>query len=271
MPKRKPAVSGLFYTDNKTELAKQVRHYIDTAEIDFKNKKSALEGVIAPHAGYIYSGYTAGYGYKLLNDAVKNDSEKPVFVIAGPAHRVALNQIALPESDVFVTPMGEASVDLELADLLKKNTGVIASEQAHLHEHSLETQLPFLQTICDNCTILPLVIGNCDKDYTAGVFEFLSQQKQRKLYFILSTDLSHFLSLEQAEKKDKKTIDFISSSKTATITSDMACGVNVLNGFLSFAEKNSYDIEKLHYSTSYEASHDKNRVVGYASFAIYHQ
>ncbi|MDE2389501.1 MAG: AmmeMemoRadiSam system protein B, partial [Betaproteobacteria bacterium] len=181
---RSPAVAGLFYPADARQLGQEVKHLLATARLhDLKPK-----ALIVPHAGYIYSGAIAASAYASLSSAAATIRR---VVLLGPAHRVAVHGLALSGVDAFETPLGSVKLDRELAAAITHLPQVTVSKEAHALEHSLEVQLPFLQSVLDDFTLLPLAVGMTSPEAVAQVLEQLWGGEETLI--VISSDLSHYL------------------------------------------------------------------------------
>lgn len=253
---RPAAVAGLFYPQNKTDL------YHQLSEILPQTSSTHPKALIVPHAGYIYSGTIAGQGYALLG---KGESFDRVCLF-GPNHRVPLEGCAVPENDFFSTPLGELSVDQKAIAALLKLPAVIASDAVHAQEHCLEVQLPFLQYLKINAPIVPVVVGECPASVVADMIEPLLSDP--KTLVIISTDLSHFHTYENARVIDAHT-DLKIMNADHDIKPTEACGCHALNGFLLAVKRQSMMIKKVALGNSGDTAGDKSRVVGYGCYVVY--
>jgi len=257
---RPPAVAKLFYSGDSLELASDVSRLLSQVNPQYLEPKA----LIVPHAGYIYSGKTAASGYKLLSN-LKHKISK--VVLLGPCHRVAVNGMALPDADYFATPLGDIPVNSESAALISNLSQVSISQHAHQDEHSLEVQLPFLQTQLVDFTLTPIVVGKCSSQLVAEVIEKLWGEEETLI--VISSDLSHFLDYQSAIKIDKITTLAIEQLNGELISADMACGSTAIKGLLKVVKQKRMKIKKIAQCNSGDTAGDKNRVVGYASYAIY--
>lgn len=259
MAVRPAAVAGLFYPGD----ARQLKDFICSALADaapvVAQSNCDPEAVIVPHAGYIYSGLTAAFAYAAL-------ARKPIrrVVVLGPAHRVAFYGIALPASDAFATPLGEVAIDRALRDQLNELPAAQINDAAHALEHSLEVQLPFLQVVLNDFTLLPLCIGATDPDVVTAAIELL--RGSADTLFVISSDLSHYHPYAEARRLDLATIDQIRSSHT--ISHEQACGATGINAMLPVARNHHLKPTLLDYRNSGDTAGDRDRVVGYASIAF---
>jgi hypothetical protein len=185
----------------------------------------------------------------------------------GPSHRVAFRGLAVPESDEFKTPLGNIPIDQKGIQLLADLPQVIASEQAHRDEHSLEVQLPFLQLILGEFTIIPLVVGEADRYEVAEVIKRLWGDEHTLI--VISTDLSHYHEYLDAKRIDRMTTDAILNLKPDLISYEDACGRNGLKGMLTVAEEKNLTVDMLDLRNSGDTAGDKSRVVGYGAYVIH--
>ncbi len=257
---RKPAVAGMFYPKEKEALQKMLTLFFQTVNQDksFQEKikdikAEDIHGLIVPHAGYIYSGRTAAYAYSLL----KKVKPKNILLL-GPNHTIPLSGISFADYEEWETPLGKINA-------VTKNhifSPFISYENnAHLKEHCLEVQLPFLQYFLKDFQIAPSIIGELTEGEIKS-FARLLKENFANYFIIISTDLSHYLSQNNAEKEDKKTINSIINFNPLNFN---ACGRFPLAVAVELCRLNRWQPKLLHYTTSAEASGDASRVVGYAS------
>ncbi len=194
MRTRTPAVAGLFYPGQEEALRELVEELLAQAPQQTQIQPKVL---VVPHAGYVYSGALAARAYGLLAD--RRAAIKRV-VLLGPAHRVWVPGLALPSDTAFATPLGVVGIDAELAAAVRDLPCVTTSDAAHAEEHSLEVQLPFLQTVLDDFTLLPLVVGGATPARVAAVLERVWGFDETLI--VISTDLSHFHDLSTARRID---------------------------------------------------------------------
>jgi len=257
---RPAAVADIFYTANGTELAAQVSDFMDADEVT----NIVPKALIVPHAGYIYSGGTAGKGFALVK---KLTAAVNKIVLIGPCHRVWIQGLAIPDCQYFETPLGKIEVDSKTLNELVKFPQVTISDQAHAQEHSLEVQLPFLQSIFDQFKLIPLVAGEVSEDAFIEVLEYLWGGEETLI--VISSDLSHFLDYDAAVAIDNKTSQAIESFEAGSINSDMACGSAGIKALLSLAKNKNLHVKTIHQCNSGDTAGDKDRVVGYGTYAIY--
>ena len=257
---REPAVAGVFYSGSKQILVDDVAQLLNATSV--VGIQAHPKAIIVPHAGYIYSGKTAAIAYARLASGRKTINR---VILLGPAHRVPINGLALPDVDYFATPLGRIQLDQEAILSLASLNQVIVSPAAHAHEHSLEVQLPFLQTVLDDFKLVPLVVGNATADEVAEVLDALWGGPETLI--VVSSDLSHYLPYGIAQAMDHKSVQTVISLK-GSLTHQQACGATPVNGLILSAKHNHLRPELLDLCNSGDTSGDKGRVVGYASFAF---
>ncbi|MDH3220375.1 MAG: AmmeMemoRadiSam system protein B [Gammaproteobacteria bacterium] len=260
MRTRAAAVAGYFYDANPGRLQNHINELLNAASADIEVIPDAL---IVPHAGYVYSGSTAAYAFRCL--LADPDQVKRVLLI-GPAHRVYISGMAIPSVDRFATPLGEVELDRNALDLISGLPGVEVSDEAHREEHSLEVQLPFLQTVLKDFTLVPVVVGAASADQVATVIDALADDPHTLI--VISSDLSHFLSYREAQRIDSATCAQIVAGST-TLSGKEACGARAINGLMASAAGRSHRVALLHACNSGDTAGTPDRVVGYAAFALY--
>jgi len=257
---RQPAVADAFYHGQKQILANDVKTLLDDARSNIDGDELSAKAIIAPHAGYIYSGATAASVYARLT--AKRDIIKRV-VLLGPVHRVAVRGLALPGVTAFATPLGEIPIDLDAVAAIEDMPQVIESTAAHAPEHSLEVQLPFLQAVLGDFKLLPLAVGNATPAEVAEVLEALWGGPETLI--VISSDLSHFHPYQAAQMIDSQTAQDILSLRH-TLSHEQACGGTPVNGLLLAAKQHQLQPHLIDMRNSGDTAGDKDRVVGYASF-----
>lgn len=255
---RNPAVAGAFYPGNRDVLANDINALLDSVMPNIGHMPP--KAIIVPHAGYIYSGQIAAIAYKRLA-AIRSKIKR--VVLLGPVHRVSVRGLALPGVDSFATPLGEVELDQDAIALLMGLKQVVVSPSAHAQEHSLEVQLPFLQTVLDDFKLVPLAVGDATPTEVAEVLEVLWGGTETII--VVSSDLSHYLPYDLAQSVDLLTVQNIIGMKEI-ITHQQACGGTPVNGLILAAKKHHLHPRLLDLCNSGDTSGDKNRVVGYASF-----
>jgi len=257
---REPAVAGLFYPENAKILGELLNDILNNAPA----RDITPRAIIAPHAGYIYSGEVAASAYKLL-EPLKDKIHR--VVILGPTHRVAVHGCAVSSADYFRTPLGDIPIDTKAVQALLANPNVQLSDMVHQEEHSLEVHLPFLQTVLDEFNLVPIAVGDMSANAVMELLEFFGDDPAT--FFVISSDLSHFHNYRTAQEIDQQTTTAIEQLQFDTITGEMACGTYPVNGLLKFAKKHNLHCKTLDLRNSGDTEGDKNRVVGYGAYAFY--
>jgi len=259
---RHPAVAGAFYPGQESILSNAVASLLATASLATDAPAQAPKAIIVPHAGYIYSGATAALAYARL--APVRQTIRRV-VLLGPVHRVPVRGLALPGVAAFATPLGNIEVDQVAVKAISALAQVVVSAAAHAQEHSLEVQLPFLQTVLADFKLVPLAVGDATAAEVAQVLDALWGGDETLI--VISSDLSHFLPYRAAQAVDLETVQDILALK-GSLTHEQACGATPVNGLLLAASKHQLQPQLLGHCNSGDTAGDKNRVVGYASLAF---
>lgn len=257
---RPSAVAGLFYPGDPAELRDAVSAYLSQAPTVAGPVPKAL---IVPHAGYAYSGAIAGAAYSQVAHRRKQIRR---IVLIGPSHRVHLRGMAVPAAEVFQSPLGMVSVDRELKSRALEHEQVIESDAPHANEHSLEVQLPFLQMLFDDFTLLPIALGSASAPAVAAALADVWGDEETLV--LVSSDLSHYLPYDEACAVDAETITAIVHNNAA-LTGEQACGCIGINGLTFLARQRSARIEEIARCNSGDTAGDRSRVVGYGAFALH--
>jgi AmmeMemoRadiSam system protein B/AmmeMemoRadiSam system protein A len=259
---RPAAVAGMFYPGNAPQLAAEVGELLDGVE-SFEPKLGFPKAIIVPHAGYVYSGQVAARAYDELAPA--RGVVRRV-VLFGPSHYVAGRGLAVPTAEYFETPLGQIPVDREAIRGLADLRQVVPSDPAHAQEHSLEVQLPFLQKVLGAFALVPFSVGAATPEEVAQVLERIWGGPETLI--VISTDLSHYHSYDEAKRIDGGTLARIQTLAT-DIDHDEACGATALNGFLHVCRDKDLRVLQLAACNSGDTAGGKAKVVGYASFAVF--
>jgi AmmeMemoRadiSam system protein B len=259
---RPTAVAGSFYPGDASSLATEVATYLAQAEPD-PNGARRPKAIIAPHAGYMYSGPVAASVYARL--APLRGVVTRV-ILAGPAHRVFVRGVAVPASHAFASPLGTVPIDLEAVARLRRLPFVEVSDRAHALEHSLEVHLPFLQSVLGKFSLVPLVVGDAQPRELAGLFDVVWGGPETLI--VVSSDLSHYLPYDSARSRDRKTADAILKFD-ACLVGDEACGAAPINGLLEAARRHGMAAELVDLRSSGDTAGSRDRVVGYGAFAFH--
>ena len=248
----------MFYPAQAATLKRAVTELLAAAPAGDGDAKA----IIAPHAGYVYSGPTAARAYRLLES--RRDRIRRV-VLIGPAHRVYLQGLAVPSVDAFTTPLGDIAIDTKAVQQALDLPGVQISDEAHAAEHSLEVHLPFLQTVIDDFKLVPIVVGVCDAIEVETVLEALWGGDETLI--VASSDLSHFHPYTEAQEIDANTTARIEARETS-LRGEEACGAYALNGLLLAATAKGLRVRTLDVCNSGDTAGDRFRVVGYGAYAL---
>jgi len=256
---RNPAVAGMFYPDHPETLAAVVEGYLaDAQQTDLRPK-----AIIAPHAGYEYSGPIAGSAFSAIK-SVASDITR--VVLLGPSHRVPFYGLAASSAVAYHTPLGDIPLDRVAIKTALKMDQVIELDEAHAMEHSLEVELPFLQKVLGDFSLVPLVVGEAAYEEVSEVIDALWSGKETLI--VISSDLSHYLTYEQARAMDAETQQAIESLQPEAFSHEKACGRIPIGGLLLSARKRGMKVTTLDMRNSGDTAGDKTRVVGYGAYAV---
>ncbi len=250
------AVAGMFYPSYKNEIVKLINEY----EQNIKNDANYISRlVIAPHAGYRFSGFGAYYALKHLGG-------KNIFIFA-PAHKVYVDGIAICDYDKFQTPFGDISTNKSLTQELISKFNLNYNNEAFELEHAIEVQLPFLKYLKEDFNIVPILVGNCDPKV---IYEIISSNYENtENSFVISSDLTHFLTDEKAKKIDNITAQMIETNKTENFNREQACNASAICGAVEFSKSKNFSFIRLDMRNSSLITKDTNNVVGYGSWMLY--
>lgn len=259
MAVRSPAVAGTFYPADTQVLRAQLGEMLCAGRTGAALSPKAI---IVPHAGYVYSGPVAAPVYALL----RNRTGIEHVLLIGPAHRVFLRGLALPAADEFATPLGKIPLDTDAVEKLKKLPQVGVSEAAHALEHSLEVQLPFLQSVLPPFRLVPLVVGDASQEEVAAAIDAVLTDDTTLP--VISSDLSHFLDYETARAADAATGEAILRGAD-DLSPEQACGCAAINGLMRSLSRRGLRISLVDMRNSGDTAGSRDRVVGYASYVIH--
>jgi AmmeMemoRadiSam system protein B len=257
---RPAAVAGRFYPRDPTELRNLVNMLLAQAPPAIGPGPKAL---IAPHAGYLYSGPIAASAYAQLLPA--RDQIRRV-VLLGPSHYVAIDGLATTSAEAFATPLGVVPVDLEAVRQARALPQVREMDEAHKQEHSIEVQLPFLQTILGEFALVPLAVGNATSEEVSEVLETLWGGPETR--FVISSDLSHYYDFQTAQRVDKATAKAIEALKPGAIGEERACGRIPICGLLQAVRRHGLRARTVDLRSSGDTAGPRDKVVGYGAFAF---
>ncbi len=256
---RTPAVAGTFYLNNARKLHEQIQNLL--AQVTTVGP--APKAIIAPHAGYIYSGPVAASAYARLRAA--RDSIHRV-VLLGPSHRVGFRGIAVSQMDAFATPLGNIPLDHEAIAQLRELPYVSALERVHVQEHSLEVHLPFLQEVLGDFKLVPLVVGDAEPEQVGAVLELLWGGPETLI--VISSDLSHYHAYETARQLDAATSNAIEALRYEDIQGEDACGFHPVNGLLWVARRKHLHGVTIDLRNSGDTAGPRDQVVGYGAYVF---
>lgn len=247
---RQPAVAGMFYPAEPVSLRGMIEGFLASAEPGPHPK-----AIIAPHAGYIYSGPVAASAYIRVPSTISR------VVLVGPSHRMPLRGLAGSSASFWRTPLGDVPVECP--------AGVSVNDAAHAQEHSLEVQIPFLQEVLVNFTLIPLVAGDASAETVAKILEKLWGGPETLI--VISSDLSHYESYATARAMDRAAADAILALDERGLEYDNACGLVPICGLLHVAKQKGLRAELVDLRSSGDTVGPRDQVVGYGSFAFYEQ
>ncbi len=267
---RQPAVAGLFYPSNSSELRNEISDLLSSAEI--KLNAPNVFGLVSPHAGYVYSGRTAAFGFRLL----ENKKIEKVVIIS-PSHREYFPGISIYDGDAYQTPLGVVELDKELASkIIEGSKAIFFGREGHKQEHAVEVQIPFLQMVLQNFKIVPVVMGDQAKIFVDELAFHISKAVDDKTLVVASSDLSHFYDKKKAYELDSIVAKHISNFDYEMLQHDLdtrkceACGGGPIVALMKAAalldKRKSVILDR---SDSGDVSGDNSEVVGYLSAAIY--
>ena len=256
---RKSVVSGSFYPDKKEELLKYINQFNS-----FKTNNEIFEdikAIIVPHAGYIYSGFTANLAYKL---ASKKEIKR--VIVIGPSHRVYLKGASVAIYDEYETPLGNLKIDKKFSQNLIDKYDFLDFNVECEFEHSTETQAPFIKHYFENVQLVEIIYGEINYEDLSKVIDEVLVDSDN--FVVISTDLSHFYTLEEAQKLDNICLEAIDKKDLKMFDYCEACGKVGVKAIIDCAIKNDFDTKILNYCTSADVTKDKSRVVGYTTALI---
>jgi AmmeMemoRadiSam system protein B len=255
---RQPAVAGLFYPGDPSRLRATVAELL-AAVPNFGGV--AAKALIAPHAGYLYSGAVAAAAFATLRE-VRSPIKRVVLI--GPAHYVAVRGIAVPLADAFATPLGRLQVDRAALAAIADLPFVVEADAAHAPEHALEVELPFLQAVLDDFDLVPLLAGACTPGEVADVLNRLWGGPETVL--VVSSDLSHYHDYDTARRLDAATAARIERGDWERLDPECACGFLAVAGLVEQAARRGIKAQRLALCNSGDTAGSRDRVVGYGAW-----
>jgi Predicted dioxygenase len=277
---RKPAVAGYFYPSEKNELISLIEETFRSKDLGpgllppLNEQKNVL-GYLVPHAGYEYSGYIAAHAYLEISAL----PEGSTFIILGPNHYGIGNPLALPQSEIWETPLGQVKVDTSLRNEIMSEKSIIDMDDgAHWREHSIEVQIPYLQYVKKDFKILPISMTLMEKEYAVEVAEIIYKKiKEKKNYYIIaSSDLTHYEPAESVNRKDEIAIKAITNRNLDELYRVLRkyditmCGYGPAAVLMHLSNLLGYDkVKLLKHANSGDVTGDYSSVVGYASIGFY--
>jgi len=274
---RFPVVVGHFYPGRKKELEKMIDDFLE--EVELPEIDGEIFGILAPHAGYVFSGLVAAHSYK----AIQGKNFETVILI-GDSHCEYFDGVSVWDKGEWETPFGRIKVDEESAkEILNFSKRFIVKDSAHLFEHSLEVQLPFLQKVLQNFKILPLIFGSEDRDWEDLARAILKLMQRKKILTVASADLSHYPPYEVAIEVDKRTIEGILSSDPEKFketvenlkqlfpeVATFACAQDAIKTILKISKDLGGKAKLLKYQNSGDTSFgERSQVVGYSAVCFF--
>lgn len=260
MLNRQAAVAGMFYSDSPEELSQDIRHML--ADV-LPHTGAAPKAMIAPHAGYMYSGPVAASAYARLQNV--HDQITKV-VLLGPAHRVPFRGLAVSSARYFSTPLGVIELDREAINRISKLPQVHTLDEAHAQEHSLEVHLPFLQTQLDDFKLIPIVVGDAIPMQVEEVLDLLWGGPETLI--VISSDLSHYHDYLTAKAMDARTSAAIENLQPEQLDYEGACGRTPVCGLLLAAKKHGLKVTTIDLRNSGDTAGSRDSVVGYGAYVF---
>ena len=268
---RQPSVAGTFYPADPGHLRDQVEELLATARLAASvhdaDASSAVaappKALIAPHAGYLYSGPIAASAFARI-EPLRGVIER--VVIVGPSHFVPFAGMALPPAEALRTPLGEVAVEAAARRALSALESIVTAEEPHGREHCIEVEIPFLQQALGDFVIVPLVTGQASPEEVAAALELVWGGAETLI--VISSDLSHFLDYEAARRLDAETATAIEEQRGADLGPQSACGRLAIQGLLRAAQGRGAGVSVLDLRNSGDTAGTRDEVVGYGAFAI---
>jgi MEMO1 family protein len=267
---RAPAVAGMFYDRSPAALRKNIDEMLNRVQLP--KIEGTVRAVVSPHAGYVYSGFTAAHAFKLL-EGKKYDC----VIVVGPSHREYFDGISIYSGDAYETPLGKVPINHEVrSELLQGEKNIVASIEGHRAEHSLEVQLPFLQRVLKEFSVVPIIMGDQRRQLCEQLSVALARvMANKKVLLVASSDLSHFHAYDEAVLLDKRVIQEVERFNSDVFIDELekksfeACGGGPIAVAMKTAQQlGANRVEVLHYCNSGDITGDKSGVVGYLAAAF---
>ncbi len=267
MSKRESSVAGSFYPSECSKIKEYIEYFNNTTNQEaLKQFDTNPRAVIVPHAGYVYSGFTANLAYKIASQ--RKDIRR--IIIIGPSHRIGFHGASIAQYNTYESPCGHLAIDTVFSKKLKEKYAVLDfMDKAH-HEHSTEVQVPLIQNYFSATPVVEIVYSDIDVKDLALIIDDLLENSAN--FIVISTDLSHFYTQEEAKKLDSICIKAIDTMNVSLFdTGCEACGITGVKAMILAGKSRNLTTQILDYRTSADASGDKNRVVGYLSVLLYNK
>ncbi len=262
---RKTSVSGTFYPSSKDEVNRYINYFDKVLEESSVNVVCDFipRAIISPHAGYVYSGFTANVAFSII----KNKINPKRIIVIGPSHKFGFNGASVSLYDNYETPLGELEIDLEYAQALEKEYDFLSFDDKVHSEHSTETQMPFIKHYFPNTKVVEIVYSDCSYQNISHIIDEILKDEDN--FVVISTDLSHFYNLNEAQALDNICLNAINDLDINKFNQGCeACGIIGVKAIVQYAKSNNMKVQLLDYRTSADTSGDKTRVVGYSSFVF---
>lgn len=263
--KRKAGVRGRFYPQACSEITSMIAEWNGLLDAHIKDRSvlaKVPKAIIAPHAGYIYSGFTANIAHRLL----ANTKPKRIIVI-GPSHHVYIDGMSISKYATYETPCGDLEIDMAYIKTLEDAFSFTFSDQAHFLEHSTETQMPFIKHYHGEVKVVEIIYGKLETKVLATLIQAILEDPDNAV--VISTDLSHFYTLDEANARDNVCLHAVLDKDLSMLEKGCeACGMLGVKGILHAAKERSMEVALLDYRTSADQTGDKSSVVGYMSACI---
>jgi len=262
---RPPAVAGAFYPADPAQLRRMVTRFLEEA-VPPPRPFHVPYAVVAPHAGYVYSGPIAGSAYAPFAARARDID---TVILVGASHHFPYRGIAASSMEAFRTPLGLVPVDRELTEQACEHRSVGYLDEAHAPEHSLEVQLPFLQMLLPEFLIVPLLCGATSYQEIAEVMDLLWEDRRDHSIVVVSSDLSHYLDYDSARRLDRSTAEAIEDLDPERISEEQACGRIPIGGLLLLARRHGLKVQTVDLRNSGDTAGPRSEVVGYGAFLFH--